>query len=121
MIMFLFKVNKSFLKYVNHPITIPRKYENVLERDILNNSRYENTDITIISPTGKKLAGFIYAGKAGYGKYYQIKVSGQSPSDNVGDYKLGEVLSVLIEKDTNNIVVRTLLLDTLKKYLDSNK
>jgi len=116
MIMFFFKVNKSFLKYVNHPITVPRKYENVLERDILNNSKYENAKITIISPTGRKLAGFIYAGKAGYGKYYQIKVSGQSPSDHMGDYKLGEVLSVLIEKDVNNIVVRTLPLDSLGKH-----
>jgi hypothetical protein len=119
MVTFFFKVNKSFLKYVNHPITVPRRYEDVLEKDILNDLKLANTDITIISPTGKKLGGLIYAGKAGYGKYHQIRVSGQYPSDHFGHLKIGDVLSIIINKDHNNVVVHIVTLDSIKIHLNS--
>ncbi|MHA1702549.1 MAG: hypothetical protein ACTSWK_09800 [Promethearchaeota archaeon] len=82
MIIFSFSINKSFIKYSSHPLTIPKSQVNYTN---LTNFKLDDGDYIIIFPKCEILSGYIYSGNAGYGGYYQIKTySGQ----DIPDYML---------------------------------
>ena len=106
MIKFFFQVGKSFLKYTNHPITIPRAYNSKLVSAIYGGTGARTIPVTVTPPKGRILNGEIYYGKASYGPYYQIKVLGEYPSDYFGDLKIGELIMVSIDKTGKQTNVR---------------
>lgn len=108
MIMFEFRVNKSFLKYTNHPITIPQAYHPLLLKNVYGGAGKKTISARVIPPKGRILDGKIYYGKAGYGPYYQIKVLGAYPSDYFGNLKIGESIWVSIAKSGQQINVKIL-------------
>lgn len=71
MIHFRFTINKSFLDWPSHPITVPKSKVNyaTLEAEGL-----DRGDLRVQSPDGSTLGGLMYSGKAGYGFYYQIRI-----------------------------------------------
>ncbi|HPC36215.1 MAG TPA: hypothetical protein P5268_09290 [Candidatus Marinimicrobia bacterium] len=72
MIIFNFCVNKSFLEYSSHSITIPQNnYQNLVEYKL------DKGDFTLIFPKGEVLKGYIYLGCSSWGKYYQIRTRGK--------------------------------------------
>ena len=98
MVIFLFRVNKSFLEYSNHPITIPRQYHKDLVKEIYGGFGRKDQHVTVIPPNKRKLEGHIYYGVSGYGPYYQIKVLGKYPGDYFGHLQPDENVLVCIEK-----------------------
>ncbi len=97
-IQFTFKVNKSFVNYGHHPITIPKAYYEQLEV-----SGFESDNILITSPYGSA-KGSIYSSEAGYGRYFQIVMRGGSYQDDpLSNFKIGQTVLVEIEM-VNNIV-----------------
>jgi hypothetical protein len=105
MISFFFKIGKAFLKYSNHPITIPRVHYTRLVDQIYESTGKKTTKVRIIPPNRKILNGKIYYGIAGYGPFYQIKVLGSYPSDHFGNVKIGSILQVTIKKIGDKIYV----------------
>src|SRR3954471_8519708 len=84
MVEFTFTVNKSFLSYSSHPITIPRTQ---VDYSILENENLLGR-VTIVSPSGRIVRGHIYSGTAGFGPYHQIRAS-SSTNDAFDDLELG--------------------------------
>jgi hypothetical protein len=115
MILFSFKVGKSFLKYTNHPITIPREHNSRLIKDIYGDSGKRTIPVIITPPGGRILNGQIYYGIAGYGPFYQIKVLGAYPSDYFGNFKIGEFMAVSIERSGKKINVTIFSPQQLRK------
>jgi len=73
MAVFRFTVNKSFLEYNWHPITVPKSQVpyRALEAEGLSQR------ITIIFPRGERLEGQLHYGPhSGFGEYYQLQVRG---------------------------------------------
>jgi hypothetical protein len=100
-ISFPFKINMSFLKYGNHPITIPKEFYGFLTtHDIA-----ANQDLQILFPDGSTAIGYIYEGKAGWGKYYQIKVKQSSSGTGIGvsQFQQGDRIMVEILKTEGRI------------------
>ena len=62
MILFCFKINKSFLGN-NHPIHIFKKHHLFLKKYGIIEDNKKKTDVTIVFPYRKKVNGFIYYGK----------------------------------------------------------
>jgi len=108
MIFFPFRVGNAFLNYDRHPITIPKKHyvELIQEKIFTDNS--SSIDCLIVCPDGRKLAGQIYKGKAGYGLFYQIRVRGGYPSDHLGHLNMDQIVFVTIKKTGNKVLVKIL-------------
>ena len=70
MTFFQFWINKSFLEYPSHPITIPKSQ---IDYDKLREFHLDSGNYTILFPRGEKVNGFMYHGIAGYGQYYQLR------------------------------------------------
>jgi hypothetical protein len=70
MVAFDFTVNPSFVSYGSHPITVPKSQVNYerLEQEHMGH------EITVIEPSGSRMAGWLSRGVAGYGEYNQIRV-----------------------------------------------
>lgn len=115
MITFKFKVGKSFLKYTNHPITIPRAYNKKLVEEIYDGTGKNTIKVRITTPTERIIDGEIYYGIAGWGPFYQIKVLGNYPSDYFGNIQMGDVLNIAIKKGDINIQI---IIEAEKKYQD---
>lgn len=105
MITFFFKIGKAFLKYSNHPITIPRVLYTRLVEQIYESTGKKTIQVRIIPSSGRILDGEIYYGIAGYGPFYQIKVLGGYPSDYFGDIRIGNIIQVIIKKVGDKIHV----------------
>lgn len=107
MIEFNFTVNRSFIDYNNHPITIPKYLYADLQVQGL-----ENGVALIVGPEGSTFTGSIYSGIAGFGEYYQIRFhSTNHPS--IASLVEGDKLLVQMMKENENLVVR---LTTLLPY-----
>lgn len=117
MITFFFKVGKSFLKYSNHPITIPREHYKCLEREIYSGSGKRTIFVRISPPKGRLLDGEIYYGVASYGPYYQIKVLGAYPSDYFGDLQIGEILGVTIQDSEGEVKIKIVSTPQLQEFI----
>jgi hypothetical protein len=106
MISFIFRVNKSFLEYSAHPITVPNSKTKLLIKEIYGGMGERNQEIKILPPGSRRiLDGHIYYGVTNDHPYYQIKVLGSYPSDYFGHLKIGKSLLVKIEKQDNIIQV----------------
>ncbi len=114
-ILFPFKVGKAFIE--NNLLTIPKKYYAQLEKDgFISLSGNHRTEIIINSLKYNCLVpGYIYYGKAGYGWFYQIRISKSRPTDYFGHFKKTETVLVVIEKKENKIYVT--LYDNIEERL----
>ena len=99
-IQFTFKINKSFVNYNHHPITIPRAFYDQVEA-----SGFESDNALIVSPYGS-VRGAIYSSEAGYGRYFQIVMRGGSPDDPLSNYRIGQTILVEIGAVNNFVQVK---------------
>lgn len=98
---FPFRLNKSFVNYNHHPITIPKAYYEQLE-----SLGFESDNVLIICPYGSA-RGFLYSSEAGYGHYYQIVARGGSyPEDPLSNFKVDQTVLVEIERINNVVQVK---------------
>jgi hypothetical protein len=97
---FPFTINKSFVNYSHHPITVPRLlYEQV---EALG---FESDNVLITSPFGS-VKGALYYAEAGWGRYYQIVARGGNyPADPLNNFKMGQVILVEISKNEDIVQV----------------
>jgi len=92
MVFFRFSVNQSFLSESSHPITVPKSQ---VDYKTVDNLRLDRKNLTLICPRGERIQGHLYAGTAGYGPYFQIRLLGENrrlPSY----FKLSDKLIVLL-------------------------
>ena len=93
---FSFTINMSFLKYGNHPITIPKKFYPFLSVHGIT----ENHDLRLLFPDGSTATAYIYRGKAGYGEYFEIKIRQSFSQRGIGvsQFREGDRIRVEIFK-----------------------
>jgi hypothetical protein len=97
---FNFTVNKSFLNYSHHPITIPKAYY-----DLVGELGLESDNVIITSPFGV-VRGAIYYAEAGWGHYYQIVARGGNyPEDPLNHFEIGQQILVELSKADNVVQV----------------
>jgi hypothetical protein len=106
MILFPFKINKSFLKYPNHPITIPRENNSRLIEEVYGGNGNKTIPVRITPPRGRNLTGEIYYGISGYGPYYQIKILGDYPGYYFGNLQTGDIVLITIKSIDKKIDVK---------------
>ena len=93
-ITFDFKINKSFLDYPAHPLTIPKEFYAFLDiHGIL-----KKQDATVVFPDGSTAAGYIRCSKAGWGVYHQIKIRSPYSGAGISGLKIGDAIKVEIFK-----------------------
>lgn len=119
MVSFPFTVNKSFLEYSNHPITIPCAYYSSLISSIYQGKGCRTIPVLIDPPTKRMLNGEIYYGVAGRGEYYQIKVLGEYPGVYFGNLKIGDTVWVVIKKSGEKINVKIVSPKELQEKFDN--
>lgn len=114
-ILFPFKVGKAFIE--NNLLTIPKKYHSQLEKDgFVSLSGNRRRDIIVNSlKYNRFIPGHIYYGKAGYGWFYQIRISRSRPIDYFGHFKNLETILVVIEKKDGKVYV--ILFDNMEERL----
>ena len=95
MITFIFNIGEAFVNYHSHPITIPKRYFQSMEKE---GFVKERQDVTIICPDGAKAIGHIYSSVSSWSPYYQLLFD--TPYINpVKSLKVGDVIFVDIYKD----------------------
>jgi len=94
-ISFNFKINKSFLKYSSHPITIPREFYPFLDMHGITKKQ----EAQIIFPNGSTAAAYIHYSKAGWGEYHQIRIRNYYSGMGLADLKVGDSVKVELFKD----------------------
>lgn len=104
MVEFRFRVNKSFLNYPHHPITILKRVYTDLEREEL-----ASAHSTVIEwEDGTRDPGHIYEGIGGYGHYCQIQFRTKyDDRDPVSSLAIGDWILVTVSREDN--VVRVIL------------
>jgi HKD family nuclease len=75
---FRFEVNDSFKNYPGHPKTVPKSQ---VPYDALRLHGFDSGELTISYANSTPLNGNMHSGTAGYGPYYQIRMSG--PTDHL--------------------------------------
>lgn len=96
---FKFTINKSFLSYSNHPITIPKEFYPFLDIHAI----IKNKEATIVFPDGSTAEGFIYYLNEGWGgEYHQIRMRNPYSGVGISNYKVGDVIRVEIFKIGEN-------------------
>jgi len=98
-ITFDFKINKSFLGYPNHPLTIPKEFYSFLDIHGIK----INQDATVVFPDGSTATGYIHYSKAGWGEYYQIRIRTPYSGVGISRFKVGDIIKVEIFKVDENI------------------
>ena len=94
MIAFRFNINRSFLKYSTHPITVPRGR---VDYDDLVHEQLDKGDFVFVLPNGERLGAHMYLGQAGFGQYYQLRTY---PDQTVPGYlSVGNKVLVIVVKD----------------------
>ena len=71
---FKFEINQSFLGYPGHPITVPR---GEVDYKRLESEQLHQGEFTVIFPRGERLTAKMVHGDAGYGPFYQLKITGE--------------------------------------------
>ena len=92
MVNFKFQLNRSFLEYRSHPITVPRRYMSDLEHANLEPGR-----VTIVDPNGRAYSGRLYRGEGSGGAYYQVRTDAVIGRDRLSELPLREVVTVTID------------------------
>jgi len=91
MITFEFKINKSFLNYPSHPITVPKMFNEWFLDEPL------GARALISCPYGS-MDCVVYPGEAGWGTYYQIRVTSRETFDPLSKFLLGQRVMVEIKR-----------------------
>lgn len=102
---FIFPVNKTFLNFTTHPITIRKKYYDKLEETI-KEDRYK---VKILVNYGKSyipIEGYIYRGYAGYGLYYQIRIKNDEYVKIANNFQLKERIKVSFAYQNNEWLIK---------------
>jgi len=99
---FDFKINKSFLDGINHPITIPRKSYDDSDETIL--KRFKQ--LSVITHRGRKTEGLLYFGVAGYGQYYQIRMLKRIDDTLFSDLNVGDIVFITLTIEDDVLTVR---------------
>ncbi len=103
-ITFNFKVNKSFLEYSSHPVTIPTEYNSTLDEYQID----KNFSIKLIFNNYYSINGYIYYSKTGdkydY-PYYQIKIPRKIDTSIINGFKLDELIKIEIKFNDNSISI----------------
>jgi len=101
MIRFAFRVNRSFLTYPGHPVTIPKSqtdYREVAELVGPSDEVWVSTEGSV------PVRGIIYWGNAGFGDYYQLRV--RSPMALQAEWlQLGTLVEVLLYRADGRVEV----------------
>lgn len=97
MIRFRFTVNKSFLDWPSHPITVPKSKVDYAR---LEAEGLDRGDLRIQTPDGSTLGGLMYSGKAGYGFYYQIRIE-VPDRHSLLNLRIGSELIVELDRTAN--------------------
>src|SRR5436190_21965245 len=97
---FQFEVNKSFLNYPNHPITVPKRLYPAMAAEGIGPG-----SLSVEAPDGSVLSGDLYHGTAGYGPYYQIRIA-VPPSHPILGLRMGSDVSVVLERSNGQNWVR---------------
>ncbi len=101
MVQFPFRVNKSFRRYVRHPITVRMGVLAQLLAEGL-----DEDDVSIIAPDGQQFSGAIYHSHNNHCEYYQIVVRGGYHGDTLSQSPIGLPLSVEISRTGGRVLVR---------------
>ena len=97
-ITFNFTINKSFLNYPPHPLTIPKEFYPYLDiHGIL-----KRQEATVVFPDGSTAEGYIHRSKAGWGEYHQIKIRSPYSGAGISGLKIDAVIKVDIFKVGEN-------------------
>lgn len=99
---FQFKVNKSFLSWPSHPITVPKSQ---LAYADLEAEGLDRGDLKVVCPDVTSLRGEMYSGTTGFGPYYQIRIA-VPVSHSILALPAGSCLSVALERRDNVSWVR---------------
>src|SRR2546423_11793023 len=99
MIRFPFTIGPSFLKYDWHPITIPKAHYSQLEKEGPDEDR-----VSVISPHGET-NGSIYSSRAGWGRFYQIRIFSDHRPDAISQFRLGQQIVVEIERKEGRVQI----------------
>ncbi len=92
---FKFVINKSYLKYSAHPLTIPKEYYSYLDMHNIAAS----IDMPVVFPDGSNATGYIYHGSTPErGPYRQIKIRNPYSGEGLASLKDGDVIKVEIFK-----------------------
>ena len=106
---FEFNVTEAFLRNNSHPITILRKTHDRLRSEGIVPRRYEfgvSYPVEVAEINRATVKGFIYCGNSGRGPYYQIRLqSNLVPNGFLQEYREGDKIKVLLEKNANNEVL----------------
>lgn len=99
---FRFEINQSFLGYPGHPITIPK---GEVDYKRLQSEQLHQGEFIVVFPRGERLTAKMYHGDAGYGPYYQLKLTGDDR--NVPRYiEAGKGIYVLLVRmDAKNYAI----------------
>lgn len=94
---FPFKINRSFLE--NGLLTIPKRFNELLLGSAEQNER---CDISLTSINGNPLRSYLYHGKSGGGKYFQIKILSRHGFISEGGFRnkqIGDTIQVIFKGD----------------------
>jgi hypothetical protein len=72
---FEFVINHSFLAYDWHPITVPRGAVDYMR---LEAERLHEGEFILVFPRGERATAKMISDVAGYGRYYQLKLTGRN-------------------------------------------
>ena len=103
-VQFSFTVNKLFRSYSNYPITVPKVFYPRLRA-----KRLDRGELMIVFGNAPILNALMYSGTAGYGPYYQIRMSGRDDHP-LFMLPLGASLRVQLERsdDTSRVSIAVL-------------
>jgi hypothetical protein len=97
-ITFNFKINKSFLNYPQHPLTIPKEFYPFLDMHGI----IKKQEATVAFPDNSTAEGYIQYSNAGWGEYHQIKIRSPYSGAGISGLKIGDVMKVEIYKVAEN-------------------
>lgn len=89
---FPFSVNGSFIDYLPHPITIPKRAHDKLADTIGTATR----DVVVFGSDGEEMPGRIRHSVSGGGPYFQLGINEGTAGETVCDFQIGQRISVEI-------------------------
>ena len=100
MVEFYFTVNKPFVKYANHPITVPRTQVDYAD---LENKGLDRRELKIQYEHGEWMPGYMHSGSSGYGPFYQLRHS--PPYKQLPTLKKGDQVLVKLRQGEGHTLV----------------
>ena len=101
---FDFRINKSFLE--NGYLTVPKEFNSCLLGTTEQNDR---CDISLTSINGASLDAYLYHGKSGWGKYFQLRMvdkPGFIYDGGLEDKQIDDTIQVIFDGDIRRPMFR---------------